>query len=230
MSLTCSAASTLPPAADHANTTRPRFVRERPVERRPRRATLAERRPEDEVSAPVRRTNRPRRSKASTRHPGPERAGSVHMSATEVTTTVGKMSVSNEGLLAWVREMAAMCEPDRVVWVDGSAAEKEALTAQAVAEGVLTPSTRRSARPATTPAPTPTTWRASSTSPSSVRRRRMKPGPPTTGADSRSLRRAQLERRRPVAPRARLGRAALARDGVTLSAWWEDDAGLREAR
>jgi len=61
------------------------------------------------------------------------------MSATEVTTTVGKMSVSNEGLLAWVREMAAMCGPDRVVWVDGSAAEKEALTAQAVAEGVLTP-------------------------------------------------------------------------------------------
>jgi len=61
------------------------------------------------------------------------------MSATEVTTTVGKMSVSNEGLLAWVREMAAMCAPDRVVWVDGSAAEKAALTAQAVAEGVLTP-------------------------------------------------------------------------------------------
>ena len=61
------------------------------------------------------------------------------MSATEVTTTVGTMSVSNEGLLAWVREMAAMCGPDRVVWVDGSAAEKERLTAQAVAEGVLTP-------------------------------------------------------------------------------------------
>ncbi|MFO0606985.1 MAG: phosphoenolpyruvate carboxykinase (GTP) [Polyangiales bacterium] len=61
------------------------------------------------------------------------------MSATEVTTTVGTMSVPNEGLLAWVRDMAAMCGPDRVVWVDGSAAEKERLTAQAVAEGVLTP-------------------------------------------------------------------------------------------
>ena len=61
------------------------------------------------------------------------------MSATEVSTTVGSVKVSNPGLLQWVREMAAMCKPDRVVWVDGSEQEKKVLTEQAVAEGVLIP-------------------------------------------------------------------------------------------
>ena len=43
----------------------------------------------------------------------------------------------HEGVLAWVEEMAALCEPDQIVWCDGSEAEKERLTQQAVDAGVL---------------------------------------------------------------------------------------------
>jgi phosphoenolpyruvate carboxykinase (GTP) len=40
-------------------------------------------------------------------------------------------------LNAWVQEMAAMCQPDKVVWIDGSDAQREQLTAEAVASGEL---------------------------------------------------------------------------------------------
>jgi phosphoenolpyruvate carboxykinase (GTP) len=51
--------------------------------------------------------------------------------------TSGKNRPSNPHVLAWVEEMKQLCEPDRVVWCDGSAAEKEALTAEAVKQGIL---------------------------------------------------------------------------------------------
>jgi phosphoenolpyruvate carboxykinase (GTP) len=45
----------------------------------------------------------------------------------------------NKALLDWVRDSAALCQPDRVVWCDGSEAEKERLTKFAVDTGVLIP-------------------------------------------------------------------------------------------
>jgi phosphoenolpyruvate carboxykinase (GTP) len=45
----------------------------------------------------------------------------------------------NKHLLDWVRDCAALCQPDRVVWCDGSEAEKERLTKHAVETGVLIP-------------------------------------------------------------------------------------------
>jgi phosphoenolpyruvate carboxykinase (GTP) len=45
----------------------------------------------------------------------------------------------NKHLLGWVRESAALLKPDRVVWCDGSEAEKERLTKHAVDTGVLIP-------------------------------------------------------------------------------------------
>jgi phosphoenolpyruvate carboxykinase (GTP) len=45
--------------------------------------------------------------------------------------------MTNKALLAWVESEAKLCEPDRVFWCDGSEAEKEFLTAQAVKMGVL---------------------------------------------------------------------------------------------
>ena len=44
----------------------------------------------------------------------------------------------NEHLLRWVDKMAALCRPAAIHWVDGSAAEYEALCAQLVAGGTFT--------------------------------------------------------------------------------------------
>jgi phosphoenolpyruvate carboxykinase (GTP) len=45
----------------------------------------------------------------------------------------------NAHLNGWVDEMAKLCKPDRVVWCDGSEAEKKRLTEEAVAQKVLIP-------------------------------------------------------------------------------------------
>jgi phosphoenolpyruvate carboxykinase (GTP) len=39
----------------------------------------------------------------------------------------------------WVEEMAQMCQPDKIVWIDGSEEERAALTRQAVATGEVSP-------------------------------------------------------------------------------------------
>ena len=44
----------------------------------------------------------------------------------------------NEHLLRWVEKMAALCRPAAIHWVDGSAAEYEALCGQLVASGTFT--------------------------------------------------------------------------------------------
>jgi phosphoenolpyruvate carboxykinase (GTP) len=50
---------------------------------------------------------------------------------------LGTGNTNNETLKAWVAEMAQLCQPDRIFWCDGSEAEKQALTAEAVKTGVL---------------------------------------------------------------------------------------------
>ncbi len=45
----------------------------------------------------------------------------------------------NPHLLAWIEECVRLTKPDRVVWCDGSVAEKDALTKEAVALGILIP-------------------------------------------------------------------------------------------
>ena len=37
------------------------------------------------------------------------------------------MRIANKKLQAWVEEMAALCQPDKIVWIDGSEAEKKRL-------------------------------------------------------------------------------------------------------
>lgn len=44
---------------------------------------------------------------------------------------------TNRALLAWVEETAKLCQPDRVRWCNGSAAERQQLLEEAVREGVL---------------------------------------------------------------------------------------------
>ena len=51
--------------------------------------------------------------------------------------TLGKCNTANRTVLAWVEEQTKLCQPDQVFWCDGSQAEKDFLTAEAVARGVL---------------------------------------------------------------------------------------------
>src|SRR6266511_4156247 len=44
---------------------------------------------------------------------------------------------ANEHVTRWVEEMAKIVQPDRIDWCDGSGEEKERLTAEAVAQGIL---------------------------------------------------------------------------------------------
>jgi phosphoenolpyruvate carboxykinase (GTP) len=42
------------------------------------------------------------------------------------------MKVRHEDLRKWVRQMANLCQPDKVVWLNGSLREKETLEKKAV--------------------------------------------------------------------------------------------------
>jgi phosphoenolpyruvate carboxykinase (GTP) len=53
---------------------------------------------------------------------------------TESTTM---KSTANGKVVAWVKEMAELCQPDKIFWCNGSEAEREALTSEAVRAGVL---------------------------------------------------------------------------------------------
>ena len=44
---------------------------------------------------------------------------------------------TNKAVLNWIDEMAAMTQPDQIVWIDGSDAQIEALRAQACATGEM---------------------------------------------------------------------------------------------
>ncbi len=50
---------------------------------------------------------------------------------------LGKRKTNHAGVIGWVEEMRELCQPDRVFWCDGSAAEKEFLLGEAVSQGVL---------------------------------------------------------------------------------------------
>jgi phosphoenolpyruvate carboxykinase (GTP) len=50
---------------------------------------------------------------------------------------LGKCNTTNPAVLGWVQTQIELCQPDRVFWCDGSEREKELLTEQAVAEGIL---------------------------------------------------------------------------------------------
>ncbi|OIO38494.1 MAG: phosphoenolpyruvate carboxykinase [Candidatus Omnitrophica bacterium CG1_02_46_14] len=49
--------------------------------------------------------------------------------------TEKKELISNDHVVCWVKEITALCKPDRVVWCNGSQSEKKRLTDEAVASG-----------------------------------------------------------------------------------------------
>ena len=94
-------------------------------------------------------------------------------------------STTNQKLLDWVDEVAALCTPDRVEWCDGSQEEYDRLCQLLVEGGTLTRSTPRSGLAATGPPPTPATSPGWRTAPTSAPSRRSTPAPPTTGVTRR---------------------------------------------
>ena len=50
---------------------------------------------------------------------------------------LGNCNTSNQSVIRWVEEQAKLCKPDRIYWCNGSNEEKEALTGEAVARGIL---------------------------------------------------------------------------------------------
>ena len=47
------------------------------------------------------------------------------------------MSTNHDALNKWVLECAELCQPDKIVWCDGSPEEKQRLTLEAVSTGEL---------------------------------------------------------------------------------------------
>ena len=43
----------------------------------------------------------------------------------------------NQAVLSWVKEMTDMTKPDRIVWIDGSEEQLEALRAEACSTGEI---------------------------------------------------------------------------------------------
>ena len=43
----------------------------------------------------------------------------------------------NKIVKAWLDEMVAMCEPEKIIWIDGSEEQLEALRAEAVSTGEM---------------------------------------------------------------------------------------------
>src|SRR5437867_1596056 len=50
---------------------------------------------------------------------------------------LGECNTNHNEIKKWVDEMAQLCKPDQIFWCDGSEAEKEALTSEALSKGVF---------------------------------------------------------------------------------------------
>src|SRR6187551_2134996 len=57
--------------------------------------------------------------------------------ASTASTARAPSWVKNEPLVAWVAEMAELCNPEAIHWCDGSAAESERLSEQMISAGTL---------------------------------------------------------------------------------------------
>ena len=100
-------------------------------------------------------------------------------------------------LQEWVEEMAWLCEPEHIVWIDGSEEEKDALVNQAVSTGEVSLLNQEKLPGASTIKRPSTTSPERKTSPTFARRFGRTLDPPITGC----------RRKRDISGRARSSRA-----------------------
>ena len=62
-----------------------------------------------------------------------------HKTGKSAETTGGQPPTNHKALIQWVNEMAKLCKPDRIVWCDGSEAEKTRLEQESVSAGEIIP-------------------------------------------------------------------------------------------
>ena len=51
--------------------------------------------------------------------------------------SLGNRNTENSTVIRWVAEQAKLCQPDKIFWCDGSEAERDLLTAEAVEKKIL---------------------------------------------------------------------------------------------
>src|SRR6266478_3147132 len=56
---------------------------------------------------------------------------------TMTTEVLGKQTTTNKALISWVNEMAALCQPERIFWCDGSEEEYQTLCELMVKSGTF---------------------------------------------------------------------------------------------
>ncbi len=92
-----------------------------------------------------------------------------------------KPATTNQKLISWVNEMAALCQPEKIFWCDGSDAENQMLCDLMVKSGTFIKLNAKSAPARIWRARIPATWHAWRTGRSFARRRRTRSGRQTIG-------------------------------------------------
>ena len=113
---------------------------------------------------------------------------STRIAATLAASVGAPSYIRHPRLLGWVREIAALTQPERIHWCDGSDAEYDRLCAELVAAGTFRKLDAEAAQSATSRAPTRPTSRAWKTAPSSAATSKDDAGPTNNWVDPAEMR------------------------------------------